>query len=77
MLDKIYMCVGSLNIPLHIVSAQQISTVVCYLELGRTGVKPQPCHSLPVRPWTNHLISLSSSFLSHVMRLIVLTSQDS
>lgn len=55
MLDEVSMRVGSLNRSWHLVSLQQMSVVVYYLlVIGRTGVKSQLGHSLPVRPWASH-----------------------
>lgn len=71
MLNEINTCVGGCSRFWHLGSPPKVCTVAYYLELGRTGVKSQPCHSLPVRPWAGHLISLSFSFPSYKMGFVL------
>lgn len=76
MLDEIYTCVGSLSRPCDLVRPWRVSTVDYCMEVGRTGVKSQSSHLLPVRPWAGLFISLSFNFLSCEMTFIVFTFQD-
>lgn len=66
------MCVGGCNRSWHLRNPQEVCTVAYYPELGRSVVKSQPCHALPVRPWASHLVFVSFSFPNYETGFVVL-----